>query len=107
MNPPPSTVPSTAAPKADPIGVPQPLECLQGNPIPPFLSKMFDLVGAVDDFEGDLGYSLASGFINDRLMETKRRKENKVLLGNVKQVRKFVVKRVYKEGLKGLSRQTV
>lgn len=26
------------------VGVPQPLECLQGNPIPPFLSKTFDLV---------------------------------------------------------------
>ncbi|XP_060668960.1 heat stress transcription factor A-3 isoform X1 [Ziziphus jujuba] len=26
------------------IGVPQPLDCLQGNPIPPFLSKTFDLV---------------------------------------------------------------
>ncbi|KAF5737481.1 heat stress transcription factor A-3-like isoform X1 [Tripterygium wilfordii] len=26
------------------IGVPQPLECLQGNPIPPFLSKTLDLV---------------------------------------------------------------
>lgn len=26
------------------IAVPQPLECLQGNPIPPFLSKTFDLV---------------------------------------------------------------
>lgn len=25
-------------------GVPQPLECLQGNPVPPFLSKTFDLV---------------------------------------------------------------
>ncbi|OVA17860.1 Heat shock factor (HSF)-type [Macleaya cordata] len=25
-------------------GVPQPLECLQGNPIPPFLSKTYDLV---------------------------------------------------------------
>ncbi|EXB66242.1 Heat stress transcription factor A-3 [Morus notabilis] len=27
-----------------PVVVPQPLECLQGNPIPPFLSKTFDLV---------------------------------------------------------------
>ncbi|GKU98313.1 hypothetical protein SLEP1_g11332 [Rubroshorea leprosula] len=44
MNLPPSTVPSTAAAEADPIGVPRPLECLQGNPIPPFLSKTFDLV---------------------------------------------------------------
>ncbi|GLT64375.1 hypothetical protein SLA2020_368740 [Shorea laevis] len=44
MNPPPSTVPSTAAAEADPIGVPRPLECLQGNPTPPFLSKTFDLV---------------------------------------------------------------
>ena len=26
------------------IGVPQPLEILQGNPVPPFLSKTFDLV---------------------------------------------------------------
>ncbi|KAJ4977551.1 hypothetical protein NE237_008331 [Protea cynaroides] len=26
------------------VGVPQPLECLQGNPIPPFLSKTYDLV---------------------------------------------------------------
>ncbi|KAL3532048.1 hypothetical protein ACH5RR_005569 [Cinchona calisaya] len=25
-------------------GVPQPLECLQGTPIPPFLSKTFDFV---------------------------------------------------------------
>lgn len=25
-------------------GLPQPLECLQGNPVPPFLSKTFDLV---------------------------------------------------------------
>lgn len=44
MNPPLSTVPSTSAAEADPIGVPQPLECLRGNPIPPFLSKTFDLV---------------------------------------------------------------
>ncbi|KAJ7976059.1 Heat shock transcription factor [Quillaja saponaria] len=28
----------------DNIGVPQPLECLQGSPVPPFLSKTFDLV---------------------------------------------------------------
>lgn len=26
------------------VGVPHPLECLQGNPVPPFLSKTFDLV---------------------------------------------------------------
>lgn len=26
------------------FGVPQPLECLQGTPIPPFLSKTYDLV---------------------------------------------------------------
>lgn len=26
------------------VGAPQPLECLQANPIPPFLSKTFDLV---------------------------------------------------------------
>uniref|UniRef100_A0A5B7BHZ3 Putative heat stress transcription factor A-2e isoform X2 n=1 Tax=Davidia involucrata TaxID=16924 RepID=A0A5B7BHZ3_DAVIN len=30
--------------EAENLGVPQPLECLQGNPIPPFLSKTFDLV---------------------------------------------------------------
>ena len=28
----------------DGVSVPQPLECLQGNPVPPFLSKTFDLV---------------------------------------------------------------
>ncbi|XP_031270944.1 heat stress transcription factor A-3 [Pistacia vera] len=37
-----STFPATA-PVVD-VGVPQPLECLQGSPIPPFLSKTFDLV---------------------------------------------------------------
>lgn len=26
------------------VGVPQPLECLQANPVPPFLSKTYDLV---------------------------------------------------------------
>ncbi|XP_059667492.1 heat stress transcription factor A-3 [Cornus florida] len=30
--------------EAENLGVPQPLDCLQGNPIPPFLSKTFDLV---------------------------------------------------------------
>lgn len=49
-------------------------------------------MGAVDDFGGDLGHSLSSGFIDDRLKETKRRKENKLLVDNVKKVRKFVVK---------------
>ncbi|KAJ0028489.1 hypothetical protein Pint_35875 [Pistacia integerrima] len=37
-----SSFPATA-PVVD-VGVPQPLECLQGSPIPPFLSKTFDLV---------------------------------------------------------------
>lgn len=30
--------------EAENLGVPQPLESLQGNPIPPFLSKTYDLV---------------------------------------------------------------
>lgn len=39
------TVPSsTGGREAEIIGAPQPLDCLQGNPIPPFLSKIFDLV---------------------------------------------------------------
>ncbi|KAF5473613.1 hypothetical protein F2P56_010213 [Juglans regia] len=42
----PRTVPSSTGGGggAENIGVPQPLECLQGNPTPPFLSKTFDLV---------------------------------------------------------------
>ena len=35
---------SSASPGTEFIGVPQPLEILQGNPVPPFLSKTFDLV---------------------------------------------------------------
>lgn len=36
---------STSAPaEKEFIGVPRPLEILQGNPVPPFLSKTFDLV---------------------------------------------------------------
>ncbi|GLT89919.1 hypothetical protein SLE2022_078790 [Rubroshorea leprosula] len=37
-------LPSSGGVEEEPVGVPQPLECLQGNPIPPFLSKTFDLV---------------------------------------------------------------
>lgn len=40
----PRTVPSSTGGDSENIGVPQPLECLQGNPTPPFLSKTFDLV---------------------------------------------------------------
>lgn len=32
------------APSAENVDAPQPLDCLQGNPIPPFLSKTYDLV---------------------------------------------------------------
>lgn len=39
------------------VGVPQPLQSLQGNPIPPFLSKTFDLV---DDPSLDLIISWGS-----------------------------------------------
>lgn len=35
---------SSGGAEEEPFGVPQPLECLQGNPIPPFLSKTFDFV---------------------------------------------------------------
>ncbi|GKV37556.1 hypothetical protein SLEP1_g45577 [Rubroshorea leprosula] len=37
-------LPLSGGVEEEPVGVPQPLECLQGNPIPPFLSKTFDLV---------------------------------------------------------------
>ncbi|MED6122719.1 hypothetical protein PIB30_042504 [Stylosanthes scabra] len=44
--PPPTTTTTTTTTGLDNIGgaVPQPLECLHGNPVPPFLSKTFDLV---------------------------------------------------------------
>ncbi|XWS43464.1 hypothetical protein CRYUN_Cryun16bG0106200 [Craigia yunnanensis] len=35
---------SSAPPGTEFVGVPQPLEILQGNPVPPFLSKTYDLV---------------------------------------------------------------
>ncbi|XP_027349202.1 heat stress transcription factor A-1b-like [Abrus precatorius] len=41
---PPSQLPSSSAEFEKVISFPQPLECLQGNPVPPFLSKTFDLV---------------------------------------------------------------
>lgn len=37
-------LPSSNAGETGSIDVPQPLECLQANPVPPFLSKTFDLV---------------------------------------------------------------
>ncbi|KAM5559585.1 heat stress transcription factor A-3 [Rosa sericea] len=42
---------------SDYVGVPQPLQCLQGTPVPPFLSKTFDLV---DDPSLDLIISWGS-----------------------------------------------
>ncbi|KAL2502651.1 Heat stress transcription factor A-3 [Forsythia ovata] len=39
-----TAAPSTVGGAGDLIGVPQPMECLHGTPIPPFLSKTYDLV---------------------------------------------------------------
>ncbi|XP_010654040.1 heat stress transcription factor A-2e isoform X2 [Vitis vinifera] len=40
-------VAAEAEAEAEEIGAPQPLDCLQDNPIPPFLSKTFDIVDDV------------------------------------------------------------
>lgn len=39
-----SSTPAHGAGEGEGFGAPQPLECLQGTPIPPFLSKTYDLV---------------------------------------------------------------